>query len=105
MTIDPGPGVKLRVLAIAFLIVFAVTVTGGYATVAILTDGETVEMTFDLAGNVGNMGGNLAGNAGNIDASMTGPGKDSAPTEDRPAVAIPPSSEVLAPTAKHGPTT
>lgn len=108
MTTDPDPGVKLRALAIVFVIVFAVTVTGGYATTAILTDGESVEMTFDLAGNVGNTAGNSAGNTADVGASMADPGIDpgeeSPPTNDRSAAVGPPSNEVLAASAKHGAT-
>lgn len=107
MTTDPEPGVKLRVFAIACVIVFAVTVTGGYGTMAIMTDGETVEMSFDLAGNVGNTAGNAAGNAGNTAAAMTDPAPDPGeepPPENRPAVALQPSNEVLAASAKHGTT-
>ena len=56
-------GLKLRTLWIVVVLVFAVTATGGYVTTAVLTDNETVGLSFHVVGN--------AGNAGNTDSGET----------------------------------
>jgi hypothetical protein len=111
MTTDRTPGVKLGVLWMVILLVFGVTVTGGYVTTAVLTDSETGNMSFDLAGNIGNTGAgnNAAGNAATVtptdNATANSSGDSSGGSgsgEGQSAVAAPPSNQALAPSAKHG---
>jgi len=107
MTTDRTPGVKLGVLWMVILLVFGVTVTGGYVTTAVLTDSETAELSFDLAGNIGNTGGGntAAGNAATTtpnDTPKAISSGDSGSGEGQSAVAAPPSNQALAPSAKHG---